>query len=48
MKFILKLSTIEGLRGIPLDYVVDTTLQLTTWANATKTEVNTIAVPDES
>ena len=46
-KFILKLSTIIGTRGIPLDYVVDHTTRAIKRANATKIEVEVMLLPDE-
>lgn len=46
-KFILKLSTIKGTRGIPLDYVVDPSIRTLTRANATKVEIESIDVPDD-
>ena len=44
-KFILKLSTIKGTRGIPLDYVVDLSIRTLTRANATKVEIEFYRYP---
>ena len=46
-KFIMKLSTIKGTRGIPIDYVVDTTIRNATRANAAKIEVAIMDVPED-
>ena len=43
----MKLSTIKSTRGIPLEYIADSTPRAITRANAVKTLVDTINVHDE-
>jgi hypothetical protein len=46
--FILMLSLNKGIRGVPLDYVVDTTVRAAERANATRIEVDDVELDDDA
>ena len=46
-KFTMKLSLIKGCRGVPLDYILDSTVRAATRLNAAMQEVNEVNIGDD-